>query len=516
VQTSRLQYFLPAVWNKIDVTVTPNVATAPNGTQTASRITTTGNQAGFIRANVVTGTHTASIYAKYDGNTDWCNVTAGGGALPEAWFDVKNGSVGTVNNCVGNIENAGNGWYRISITGDFSSGILLGFTPSDGNGSATSGTGNSLLFWGAQLEVGSTATTYIPSVVTFVSRASTGTYVSDTTGLVETAAVDVARYQDDELLLENAATNLVPYSEDFTQWSVFGSLSLSVDGTLAPDNTATATKLLCTGTSKSVVYRQVGNGDQARSFYAKAGSTPYVFIDSPANSAGVWFDLSTGTVQGTGGSIVPLANGWYRCIIATNFFGGGNFSIGPSNAMGADTSTNGQYLYIWGAQVETGTYTTSYIPTTTSSATRAADVSTSAASVSSWYNQDEGSLFVEAAPYTDQTQRTFTNFRDTADINKRQLLGTNQLFFNLGDVNIPITPMAGNQKLAYGVDVDNVALYRDGVVEGGRSSFILNPANQLQIGRLDGNAARYLNGHMKHVAYYDTKLPNSTLEELTS
>ena len=69
-----------------------------------------------------------------------------------------------------------------------------------------------------------------------------------------------------------------------------------------------------------------------------------------------------------------IINGWFRCSITGDFTGVTQFGATPSSAnKSAEGDTNTMYL---GAQVEANPFPTSYIPTTSSTATCAADAAT--------------------------------------------------------------------------------------------------------------------------------------------
>ena len=105
------------------------------------------------------------------------------------------------------------------------------------------------------------------------------------------------------------------------------------------------------------------------------------------------------------GSIVDVGNGWYRCIITFTTVSTSGAVINPviylidnANATRAAGMTGDGYsgIFIWGAQLEQGSFPTSYIKTSGASATRSADnASITGENFSSWYRQDEGSLYSE-------------------------------------------------------------------------------------------------------------------------
>ena len=303
----------------------------------------------------------------------------------------------------------GNGWLRVWIvfTTPVTSSISWGINLLNGSATAYTSDGYSGIYlWGAQLEAGAFPTSFVTAPPTFTGRASTATYL-DSNGVLQTAASGVARnnaYDYDEdgvlrpvgLLLENSATNLVPYSEGFDTW---GKSSITVpSSTVIAPNSGFARKLVANAGSKlnsyvAGTYYTVASGSYCFSIYAKRGefdqiririsdvvtseSTSLVVslingtvIAAPANTAS--FDAVSYTVK-------PMKDGWYRLSVyghtlTTNQLQPGIFAYDSVASVGDGTSG----VYIWGAQLETGSYATSYIPTTSAQVTRAADTSTSA------------------------------------------------------------------------------------------------------------------------------------------
>ena len=158
------EQFDNAAWTKTQATVTANATTAPDGNTTADKLVE-DSTSNFHTINQAAGTigvvQTYSFYAKAAGRS-WIAVQIGN-AL-NAYFDVTNGVLGTVTSGAASISSVGNGWYRCTVTttraGNNNNLILL----ASANGTATYlGNGSSGVYlWGAQLETGSTATTYQP------------------------------------------------------------------------------------------------------------------------------------------------------------------------------------------------------------------------------------------------------------------------------------------------------------------------------------------------------------------
>jgi hypothetical protein len=170
--------FSNAAWAKSNSNVTTNTATAPNGTLTADTLSDgTLNNLHYVSTSKIAfgqnGSNTSTIYAKANTlNYLWMYFYNGSEpAGVAAWFNLSNGTVGTVQSgLTASIENVGNGWYRCSITRNFNftaagSNCGYGVSNSD-NVNSYLGTNKSIYIWGAQLELGSTATTYQPIATT--------------------------------------------------------------------------------------------------------------------------------------------------------------------------------------------------------------------------------------------------------------------------------------------------------------------------------------------------------------
>lgn len=244
----------------------------------------------------------------------------------------------------------------------------------------------------------------VDSRITF-TRSSIATRVSNK-GLIESVGSDVPRIDYDPvtleckgLLIEEARTNLLRYSEQFDNaaW-IKPNAAISANLAAAPDGSTTADILRGTGSGSHYAYLgyTVSAGVAfTMSCYVKnftlTGAAGVFLRDF--NEAGIAsFNLATGTVNTTSGiaseaAIVDVGNGWYRISAKFTPTTSGTHNVAPAHIATSSTTTG---IYIWGAQLEVGSFPTSYIPTVASSVPRVADVAMMTdANFSSWYRQDE-------------------------------------------------------------------------------------------------------------------------------
>jgi hypothetical protein len=168
--------FTNAYWFKNALSISSNTINAPNGTLTADSIVeNTANTDRYIGValglSLTAAPYTMSVYLK-KANRDWFSLSLFDGVDSKtAWFNLNTGTIGTIQSGItAAITSVGNGWFRCSVTRTMS-GVLtnyVGIAPAltDG-GVAYLGNGTTASYiWGAQIELGSTATTYQPIATT--------------------------------------------------------------------------------------------------------------------------------------------------------------------------------------------------------------------------------------------------------------------------------------------------------------------------------------------------------------
>lgn len=377
--------------------------------------------------------------------------------------------------------------------------------------------------------------------ITF-TRASTATFVGSN-GLVQTAAVNTPRFdyspttlQPLGLLIEEQRTNIILDSEqlDTANWTKTAS-TVTANAVASPNGTINADKLVentATATHSINTLTLTPSGTaQAFSFYAKQAERSKLSFGGGGFAGQGFtaiFDLANGTMASNTGSkatITAVGNGWYRCVVAFTPSNGIQMVLTLVDAAGNTSYTgNGTSgLYIWGVQIEAGAFVTSYIPTTSTSVTRSADLaSMTGSNFSSWYNQSEGT-FVVAADTVSPTTGHLYSADDVTSNNRIFSYGTaggtatgaitaggvSNYLQSLGSVTASVPFKTAT---AYATNSANTSV--NGVVGTTDTSVAVPTVDRLRLGTNTGGI--YLNGHLRALTYYPTRLTDATLPSLTA
>jgi len=362
------------------------------------------------------------------------------------------------------------------------------------------------------------------------TRASTG-YAQTVAGTLTSFASGAPRITDRGMLIEEARTNLLLRSQEFDNASwVKTRCTVTADAAVAPDGTTTADAFVedATAGSNHRVVQAMSKAASAitytQSCYLKASARNFavLYSEGAAGTARTYFNIANGTIStaaavtGTwtspSATITALANGWYRC---TQTWTTDTGTYADQYIFGsADGSTlnyngvNGQVgFYMWGAQTEVGAFATSYIPTTTASATRAADVAAlGSLSLLTGYSL-YGEWFGEALP---------TSAR-VLDISGSVLIrrAGSSVSFNGAGRERSRTGGSGLCKAASAIGASDIEAALNGVTAGAASG-TFSAVTVTTLTFASTGSSSYLNGYLRKVIIYPTALSLADLVTLTT
>ncbi len=303
------------------------------------------------------------------------------------------------------------------------------------------------------------------------------------------------------ILLEPQSTNLQTKSNEFSTWTLASNVTRTADYTLSPEGVSNATRLQFTSNGYLANGTITSGTQYTVSVYAKRN-------DTGTQSFGFFVDGS-----GAVNSEMLLTSEWKRFSFthtATN----GSF-VGLAGLSGADVS-------VYGMQLETLTYPTSYIPTSGSTVTRAAETLNNAGN-SDLINSTEGVLYAEIAALSDDlTFRTITLSDGTTSNNVGfgYRNNSNVIYtFLQGVVNsssvVTVSNITDFNKVAIKYKSGNFAMWVNGVeVYTNAGTFTLNGLSEVSFDNGGGAADFY--GKCKTVAVFKEALSDTELACLTS
>jgi hypothetical protein len=540
------QNFENSAWTKSNSSIAASTVIGPFGFDGGEKLVenTTASVGHYIQpipspSFTVGQVLTYSVYTKAAERTFLQLILTGvgsGGANLVAGFDIVNGIAGTPNAGTSTIVPIGNGWFRCSFTVSVLTAATTGAqirlstnssnTPSSYTGDGTSG----IYIFGAQLSDSASLDPYSYNPVAVpTSTAYYGPRFD----------YDPATLAPKGLLIEEQRTNLMTYSSEFDNaaWTKSGTpanILVNTNVAIAPDGTTTADKIIDnTTTAQHLIYEVYATTlgqTYTYSIYAKMTSPAEwtVFRLQLGSGGGIGiFDLAAVTASiananAIAASITSVGNGWFRCSLVATSNGNGNNYIYKTGGTYAGDGTSG--IYIWGAQLEAGAFPTSYIPTTSATVTRAADnASMLGSNFSSWYNQSEGTIYAAVSFTNTSSFNTVYSITDGTTNNAIRTIqwnnGTDRPLIittaGLGQTAYSATGLIGDVKYCAAFTLNNANYAKNGVLGVDDTLVTLPTVNQLSFGSTAGSTF-YLTGHIQSIKYYPTRLPNGTLQGLTT
>ena len=373
-----------------------------------------------------------------------------------------------------------------------------------------------------------------------VTRATDATRV-DENGLIADVLSNVPRIDYTgggcpHILAEPQRTNLVPESEDFSAWTSSNSTLANSTTVVNPSGESSSGLFSVTsGSSNKFSYISVTTTSNLHSYsiFVKYSDVQFIQLAGGGNTSYANFDVQNGVLGNTNAnsSIESFGNGWYKCIMtSTSSETFSNTAVviidALTSARLSSTSEVGS-VYIWGAQLEVGSYPTSYIPTSGSTVTRNQDIF-SRDGIGSLINSTEGVLFVEMAALSNDSTRRSISLSDGTNTNRVVLRYDNasnrvQGFIQVGgatngNINDNSYTITNFLKIAYKWKAGDFALWINGTEVGitaDATSFGAGVLTEMQFNEGDGAGDEYY-GKVKQLQVYDTALTDTQLAALTS
>jgi len=363
----------------------------------------------------------------------------------------------------------------------------------------------------------------------------------DVNGKVVLVGEDVPRFDHDPdtgeckgLLVEGERINYFPNGirpgDKWTGAKGGSTWTENTTETTAPDGTYTATKWAFTNTDPYLYHQQTLN--------AGVTYTMSVWVKAGTNMAGDVLQMRLGAApySTNANSTIPTDGSWKR-LTFTKTIGGSNetnVNVGfepQTNPSGNPAS--GDVIYIWGAQLESGTTASSLIPTYGYTQARGPDVvQITGEEFSDFYNQIEGTIFLSASYDTDARAAAIVTIDDTSNAGEYTEVGYRAGGASSGQVSSYIRTTSGNDqyyknwtssatqgnefKVVVGYKDDDYASSANGesahTDTSGTTSRLYDRLRLSQVHTVNHGGV----GHYRRLMYYSKRITNSQLVTLTS
>jgi hypothetical protein len=471
--------------------------TGYDGTSDAWLLTKTASSGRIQQGTFNAGVYSFSVYLKSDTN-NWVQLYLDTTTAtdPNAFFDLQNGLVGTTsNNIDASIESIGNGWYRCSIVGVMTTTFVAMIFPAEADNDKSASSG-SIYIQDAQLEVGLVATDYIES------GATTGT-----AGLLENEPrIDFTGGGCGALLLEPQRTNELIHSEYASTWAQ-NTADITLSDNLSPEGYKNCWRVEGTASGTQVgvaTFNRIQGATYTTSIWVRkvSGSDTAIFKDVNNSS-----------------TIIDITSEWKRYTLTT--------TITTTTArLYISVRDVGDVIEVYGAQLEQGSYPTSYIPTYGSAVTRNQDYCKNAAPQ---LGDSQGTLFLEYSALDNYADAyNYFALSDKSYNNRIAIINsigsTNQVraFAFVGGVRyfdffVSVTDITSNTKVALTYKENYFAIYVNGVKSAADTSGSIFPdgtLNDVSFTEVGNNASPFT-GRIKQALVFPTALTDEECSALT-
>jgi hypothetical protein len=342
------------------------------------------------------------------------------------------------------------------------------------------------------------------------------------------------------LLIEEQRANLLLQSNDFqTSWGLTN-VTRTLAATTGPDGalsgvkieatTAAATQILqgavvaATSATGSVYVKQGTGATVGNTFVLRNVTTATNLVAGTLNYSTGVFTYVTGS---TGVVVTSVGNGWWRIAMTATAGITSSDQVQWFPGWASAVAAAGDFIYLYGAQLEAGAFATSYIPTVGSQVTRSAD-SASVNTLTPWFNAATGTLYSEFAinglnPAAGNAAAAFNDTTTSNFIVNRLLTTGVTPEFQVRTGGVVQAALIGGAvsatavlKMAGAYAANDFAASMNGGTVLTDASGTVPTVTRLAIGATEFTSlANILNGWVRNVTYYPTRLPNATLQGLT-
>ena len=489
------------------MTVTTNQIIAPDSTLSADKIEKTSQNYTYVRQSLSTGFISVfSVFVK-KGNYRYVGIRNNDSGHSVFDFETKSFVTSKADHNL-SFEESGNGWFRLidkrTISTNTSAFRGVALTLANGTELHSDIPLNAFAYiWGGQFVKGDQPKDYLK-----------------TTDRLDIPRIDYTNGEP-SILLEPSRTNSYQYSNDITQsfWFNLGVLIDTSNLYLSPEGINNAQKITADSGSYRLLRPTTGisGSGYTQSIFVKNINALNFYLRTASGFSYYNFETKTINLAFSGDNLTAIhyPNDWVRLITTTPNASYKQFGFGQNET---DFNEIGRSAYIYGAQLEAGSYATSLIHTSGSAVTRSADAANNAGN-SDLINSTEGVLYAEFS------------YLDTGYISLNDGTNTNRLFLGFGGVQVytqvrvnlsVVADMAYGSypknevvKAAIKYKANDFALWVNGVevvVDSSGNTFPTNTLNQLSFNNGSSNP---FYGNTKSVMVFKEALTDLELEKLT-